>query len=227
MPISYQEAQLSISKDDLALTGIISEDLFLANEEYGINVVARLSEDEINFEIGNFDVEVSIIYENQKKVTLKNMGMLKYYSQLSRIARAIIKMPLILFGLIDESQDVKIDFHHTVKNSEAFKEILVRISPPSLRVYSVIISFEVRLKGLRNFMQNYFYIGFCIGSSLIFLSLFSIFLVLFSINAKIPEEKPTPDFIVPLENLTESAADFSMIIKKPTFSIYNPKYYFN
>lgn len=229
MPIRYQGSIISLYKEQDALLGRAIDDLKLENEEYGISVVLELPEDDVNYDIGNFEVEISFRYNNEQKYNLKNMAMLRYYSPISRIARSLFRLPLIVLGLLAETQDVKIDFHHNVKNSKDIQDILINITPSSLRVYSVAINFEVKLRGVRELMQKYFLFSFFLGSSTIFLGLFSVFLILVSMKYEvtpIPTEESPRDYIHPKEDTVADPPDFSMILKPPpkpqsTFARYS------
>ena len=224
MPINYQETMISLYKENDVVKGRSINDILLENEEYFMSIILQLPEDDININIGNFEVEVSFAYDNGENTSLKNMGLLKYYSPITRMCRLFLRMPMILLGIIDESQYVKVDFYHSFNNSKDIKEITINIIPIELRIYSLTMNFQVQLKGLRKFMFNYFFTSFIIGSFSIFLMLVSTFLIIFSLYYEYPtnqEETIQVEYIIPKETPIDEPPDFSMIIKpqKKQYSI--------
>ena len=185
--MAHQESIISLYKENNSLKGILQSNIILQNEDYLMNAKIELPEIDVNYDIGNFEVEVIFEYQNNRKVRMRNLGMLKYYSFFVRIFRSIVRMPMIVFGLLDEAQVVKVDFHNALQGSSEIQKVFINITPPELRVYSVTMNFEVKLKGIKKIMHDYFFISFGIGTFLIFFTLVLMFSILFSLKYKTTE----------------------------------------
>lgn len=226
MPVTVQESILSVHKNHNAMVGMTSSNVVLEKEKYKIYLKLNLPEDETNYDIGNFQTSLSFVYKYNKALTLQNMGIMKYYSPTIRIIRSLIRAPLIILNLIDESQDILIEYSHSIENPDEISDVKVYISPANLRVNSISMVFEVQLSGLRLFMQNNSALSFFIGTTLIFILLLGSFFILFSINLQIftisktemPERTEKPEKTensTKVSTVEKGPCDFSKILKTP------------
>jgi hypothetical protein len=221
MPINYQESQVAIYKENGAIVGNCYSELALQNEEYWVNVVVQVPEDEENYKIGNFEVQLAFNYQNLPDIRMKNSGILKYYSPISRWIRSIAKTPLIILGFLEEKQDVEVRFYHSFQNINDFSEIQIKVTPENLRVYSISINFEVKLRGIRYYMFYHWVISFFVGTGIIFAIMFMSFVLLIAVNlGRIVEFLDLPQLgSVPLQSAhtkpkaLPETVDFSLLLK--------------
>lgn len=215
MPVTVQESIVSVHKDHNKMIGITSSNIILEKEKYKIFLKLNLPEDDKNYEIGNFETSLSFVYKYNKTLNLQNMGIMKYYSPTLRIIRSIIRAPLIIMNLAEESEDILIEYNHYIENPDEISDVKVYISPKDLRVNSMSMVFEVQLTGLRLFMQKNKILSFFIGTILIFVSLLGSFLLLFSINLEIFTIAKPENMVVEIKEVEtpKGPFDFSKILK--------------
>ena len=83
--MAHQESIISLYKENNSLKGILQSNIILQNEDYLMNAKIELPEIDVNYDIGNFEVEVIFEYQNNRKVRMRNLAMLKYYRFFVRI----------------------------------------------------------------------------------------------------------------------------------------------
>lgn len=220
MPVSIQESCVQIYKDHSGLVGIASSNIVLEKEKYKIYLKLNLPEDDVNFNIGNFQTSLSFLYKSNKVLELRNMGIMKYYSQTTRVLRAVVRFPLIMMGLAEESQDVMIEYSHAIENPAEISDIKVGIFPSELRINSISIVFQVELNGFRLFVLSHRVLSFLFGTVLIFLSLAGSFLMLVSLNYELSTFDEHKKELLAVEEKvthkgekTQEPFDFSLIIQ--------------
>ncbi len=143
----------------IALTQYSRNSQFLRGQMYRFAIDLHLPESEVNWSQGMFMVRIKL-FDDQKRI-IKNVAkpsILRFRSQLNRIIYTLFYWPLLVIGVMDESQTLTVnlidDFvegsHPNVGPlTEAKIEIEVRdiqISPPT------VLKISAHLSGLRYYM---------------------------------------------------------------------------
>ena len=196
--------------------------MVVENEDYLVSLVLVVPESEVNFEVGNINVEVDF----SEDFRCKGIGMMTYYSKPVRTLRSLFKFWLILVGLTQESQEIKVDLYHSIPDASSVKQINITITPPELQVYKAYFNLEVQLFGIRYLMHYYFYSSWVLGSLVIFLLelLATAWNYVSFSKASAPKETPKPpvEWIVPNTNNNSELVpkDFSHLLKPKPLPFY-------
>ncbi|CAG9314935.1 BSCL2 [Blepharisma stoltei] len=166
MPYSFQKIPISLHSSLLDKRGsvIVGQEIILENENYLASVLFELPESPENFDCGNFDVEVLL----DDEIKAKGIGIMKYYSPVIRMLRSFLKAFLIVTGLIDESQSVKVSLPLSITDASNFEKLEIKVSPKNLQVYSAWLYLEVQLTGVRFLAFHYFYTCLIVGTLSLF-----------------------------------------------------------
>ncbi|KAI7900841.1 putative adipose-regulatory protein-domain-containing protein [Cokeromyces recurvatus] len=165
---NYQKAQ-----GPTAIVNLIdSNKRHLRHEQvYDISVQLNVPTSDINFDIGNFMVQIQL-YSKDGNVVLESSrpSILRYQSRTQRIMRVFAKAIPLLIGLSEESQvlNIKLVDDFMELKSQALNKVSVSISDPRIQIYDAKLFILANFKGLRYYM--YFY---RISAAVIFMCMFA------------------------------------------------------
>ncbi|KAI9481197.1 MAG: putative adipose-regulatory protein-domain-containing protein [Benjaminiella poitrasii] len=122
---------------------------------YDISVQLNVPTSDINFNIGNFMVQLDL-YDSDDSVILQSNrpSILRYQSRTQRIMRVFAKAIPLLIGLTEEHQvlNIKLVDDYMEQKSKALNKISVSISDPRIQIYDAKLLILANFKGLRYYM---------------------------------------------------------------------------
>ncbi|KAI9300788.1 putative adipose-regulatory protein-domain-containing protein [Cunninghamella echinulata] len=124
-------------------------------QAYNVFVQLHVPTSDINFNLGNFMVDVKLLTENETVLAHSSRpGILRYQSHTQRILHVLAKAFPLLIGFTEESQVVVVPLMegYIEKKSNPFVKASVSISNPDLQIYDAQISIRADFRGLRYYM---------------------------------------------------------------------------
>ncbi|KAG1382123.1 hypothetical protein G6F61_002553 [Rhizopus arrhizus] len=141
------------SKDAFPQGYVYLPDHLLATDQaYDVSVQLYVPTSDINFNLGNFMVQLDLLLHNGSLLTTSSRpAILRYQSSPQRILRVLAKVVPLIIGWTDESQGINVPLMKGFieRKNQPMTHARITLSQPQLQLYKATLNIVADFHGLR------------------------------------------------------------------------------
>ncbi|KAG5519777.1 hypothetical protein PMAC_000050 [Pneumocystis sp. 'macacae'] len=137
-----------------------SEKRFANGQFYNIFLELFMPQSKLNFDIGNFMINVKLFSELGVFITSSRPAILTFSSSLLTKLRTLIMLPILLLGFLREEERLVIPMIERFKYHKARETMLKSVNitfSDNIQVYSSTLIFSAQLQGIRKMFKVFLF----------------------------------------------------------------------
>ncbi|KAG0789473.1 hypothetical protein G6F22_006697 [Rhizopus arrhizus] len=131
---------------------MLSLKLLATDQAYDVSVQLYVPTSDINFNLGNFMVQLDLLLHNGSLLTTSSRpAILRYQSSPQRILRVLAKVVPLIIGWTDESQGINVPLMKGFieRKNQPVTHARITLSQPQLQLYKATLNIVADFHGLR------------------------------------------------------------------------------
>ncbi|KTW31702.1 uncharacterized protein T551_00963 [Pneumocystis jirovecii RU7] len=164
------------------------EKRFVNEQFYNIFLELLIPQSELNFNIGNFMVNIKLFSELGVLMTSSRPAILTFSSLLLTKLRTLVMLPMLLLGFLREEERLVIPLIEGFKYHKAHETMLKSVNitfSDNIQVYSSKLIFSAQLQGIRYLVYYHRIFSFILFTTLFWIFEWIIVIILYFIGRKL------------------------------------------